>query len=48
MSSLPVITIARPRRVMESKAYADRVVERLLHYLLNLDNYRGTGRLFVP
>jgi hypothetical protein len=46
-SCFPVITIANPQRLMKSKKYAQRVVERLLDYLLNLDNYRGAGRLYV-
>ena len=47
-SSLPVFTLADPVRFMNSRAYADRVVERLLDCLLNLDNYRGAGRVFLP
>jgi len=47
-NSLPVITIADPRRLMQSKAYAEQVVERLLEYLLELDNQLGTGRIYVP
>jgi hypothetical protein len=47
-SCFPVITIANPQRLIRSKTYAQRVVERLLDYLLNLDNYRGAGRLYVP
>jgi Tfp pilus assembly ATPase PilU len=46
--STPVITIANPRRLMRSKAYADRATERLLEYLLNLDQLRGAGRLYIP
>lgn len=45
---LPVITIGNPRRLLKSKAYAQRVVERLLDYASDLDNYRGAGRLYVP
>ncbi len=47
-SSLPVITVADPKRLMKSRAYAEKVVERLMDILLDLDNRRGTGRLFVP
>ena len=47
-SCLPVITIASPRRLIESKAYAVRAVERLLDYLMDLDRYRGAGRLYIP
>ncbi|MBI1917603.1 MAG: hypothetical protein HYS12_23155 [Planctomycetes bacterium] len=47
-TSLPVITLADPEAVRHSRAYADQTVERLLDYLLDIDNYRGTGRLYVP
>jgi len=46
--SLPVFTLADPVRFMHSRSYADRVVERLLDCLLNLENYRGAGRVFIP
>jgi hypothetical protein len=46
--SLPVFTIADAQEVLESKAYAERVVESFLDYLLDLDNVRGTGRLYLP
>lgn len=46
--SLPVVTIANPKRLMKSKVYAVKAVERLLEYLLDLDNHRGAGRLYVP
>jgi hypothetical protein len=47
-TSLPVLTIADPRRVLSSRAYAERVASRLLEYLLDLENYRGTRRLYLP
>jgi hypothetical protein len=47
-TSLPVLTIGDPRRVFSSRAYAERVVTRLLEYLLDLENFRGTGRLYLP
>jgi hypothetical protein len=47
-TSLPVLTIADPRRVLSSRAYAERVAIRLLEYLLDLENYRGTRRLYLP
>lgn len=46
--SLPVITIADPKRVVRSKSYAYKVAERLLEYLFDIEKYRGTGRLFIP
>jgi hypothetical protein len=45
---LPVITIGDPNQVMTSSLYVERVTEKLLEYLLQIENLRGTGRLFVP
>jgi hypothetical protein len=47
-TSLPVFTIADPRQILSSRAYAEQVVTRLLEYLLDLENFRGTGRLYLP
>lgn len=46
--SLPVFTIADADRILGGTTYADRVIERLFRYLLELDSVRGTGRLFLP
>jgi hypothetical protein len=46
--SLPVFTLADATRFQHSRAYADRVVARLLDYLMYLENYRGAGRLYLP
>src|SRR6266404_533354 len=45
---LPVLTLADAQRLYASSAYLDKVVERLLDYLLNQEHYRGAGRLFLP
>jgi hypothetical protein len=45
-TSLPVLTLSTPAQVFQSRAYADRVVTRLLEILLALEQYRGTGRLY--
>jgi hypothetical protein len=47
-SSLPILTIADPELVLVSQDYAERVAIQVLEYLMDLDNFRGTGRLFVP
>lgn len=46
--SLPVLTFADAERLYRSTAYLDRVIEKLLDYLLNRENLRGTGRLYLP
>ena len=48
VSSLPVFTLADSDNLRQSKDYAERVVERLLTYLLEIENLRGTGRLYLP
>ena len=46
--SLPVLTIGNINRLMASREYAERVILKLLDYLLDLDAYRGAGRLYLP
>jgi hypothetical protein len=47
-TSLPVFTVADPKQILSSRDYANRVVEKMLQYLLEIDNVRGTGRLRLP
>ncbi len=47
-TALPTFTLADAERVLADRRYAERVAERLLYYLLDLDHLRGTGRLYVP
>jgi hypothetical protein len=46
--ALPVFTIADVDKLRTSQTYAQRVITRLYEYLLDLENLRGTGRLFLP
>lgn len=46
--SLPVFTLSDADRLLTSKAYAEQVAEKLLEYLLRIDEVRGAGRLFLP
>jgi hypothetical protein len=46
-TSLPVITIGSPDRVDE-KSYREACAARLVEIVLDLENYRGTGRIFIP
>lgn len=47
-SSLPIFTLPTPDRVYQSARFLDRVIDRLLNYLLDADNILGTGRLYLP
>jgi hypothetical protein len=46
-SSLPVLTIGNKRRMIE-KAYQERCLNRLLEVVVDLDDNKGTGRIFIP
>jgi hypothetical protein len=46
--SLPVFTVSDARRLARDAVYADRVIDRLFQYLLEVENIRGTGRLYLP
>ena len=47
-SSLPVFTLADPERVLNDRSYAEVVAEILLERLLDIDHYRGVGRIYLP
>lgn len=46
-TSLPVLTIGNADRLLE-KAYRERCAIRLVEIRLDLENYVGTGRVFIP
>jgi predicted nuclease of predicted toxin-antitoxin system len=45
--SFPVLTIGNFARLDEAD-YRERCVERLIEIVLDIDNYKGSGRLFIP
>jgi hypothetical protein len=47
IDALPVLTIGRAERVVE-REYRERCAMRLLDIVLNLEKFRGTGRIFIP
>ena len=46
--SLPVLTLAKPDRIARDREYAESVVERLFDILIDIEVFRGAGRLFLP
>jgi len=46
-TSLPVLTIGRVKRMME-RSYRERCEIRLVEIVLDMDNYLGTARIFIP
>jgi hypothetical protein len=47
LTSLPVLTLGRAERLRES-AYRERCVVRLIEIALEIEQYLGTGRIFIP
>ena len=45
---LPVFTVADSEQMRRSPAYRERIAIRLLEYLQDIEQLRGTGRLFLP
>ncbi|MGK7924747.1 MAG: DUF5615 family PIN-like protein [Spirulina sp.] len=46
-TSLPILTVGNPDR-FDERIYRERCVTRLIEIVLDLENYRGAGRLFIP
>lgn len=47
-TSLPVLTFGDRDRVLTDGGYANRVVARMIELIEDIDNMRGTGRLWLP
>ena len=46
--SLPVFTISDIARLRTDREYVEALVARLLEYLMDAENLRGVGRLYLP
>ncbi|BAY10029.1 DUF5615 family PIN-like protein [Calothrix sp. NIES-2098] len=47
-TSLPVVTIGNADRVLSDPDYRNRCVDRLIEIIFDIDDYRGSRRLFIP
>ena len=45
--ALPVVTISDPQRLIEP-VYRERCIHALIGIILDLNNYLGSARLFIP
>lgn len=46
--SLPVITIGNIDRLLVELEYRDRCVNRLVDIIVDIEDYRGSRRIFIP
>jgi hypothetical protein len=47
LTSLPVITVSNAER-MDERSYREHCGISLVRIILDLENYRGTGRIYLP
>ncbi len=47
-TALPVITIGDADRVLSDPNYRNRCIDRLIEIIFEIDDYKGTMRLFIP
>ncbi|AHJ29254.1 ACP S-malonyltransferase [Nodularia spumigena CS-584] len=46
-NSLPILTIGNPDR-LDERGYREKCAVRLVDILLDIENYMGAGRIFIP
>jgi hypothetical protein len=46
--SLPVLTVADALRMLKDSVYLERVAVKLIELLMEIDRYRGAGRIYIP
>ncbi|MCY3018851.1 MAG: ACP S-malonyltransferase [Planctomycetota bacterium] len=46
--SLPVVTYGDAQRILQDSVYRERAALRLLEIIMDLDRYRGAGRVYIP
>ncbi|MBO1351856.1 MAG: ACP S-malonyltransferase [Hormoscilla sp. GUM202] len=47
-TSLPVLTIGNADRLLYEASYRERCVDRLMEIVLDIENYKGVTRIFIP
>jgi predicted nuclease of predicted toxin-antitoxin system len=47
-NSLPIVTIGSLDRFRSEPGYRSQCADRIIEILLDLENYRGVGRVFIP
>lgn len=47
-TSLPVVTIGNANRILTDPNYRNRCVDRLIEIVFDIDDYRGSRRIFIP
>jgi len=48
LSSLPVLTVSKAALVLKDSGYRREVANSIVEYLIDIDIFRGAGRLYLP
>lgn len=48
VESLPVVTIANLDRFSKEPTYRSRCADRIIDIVLNIEDYLGAGRIYIP
>jgi hypothetical protein len=46
--SLPVVTIGNIDRLMAESGYRERCIDRLVDIVIDIEDYQGARRIFIP
>lgn len=47
-TSLPIVTIANIDRLLAEPDYKERCVNRLVNIVVDIEDYQGARRIFIP
>lgn len=47
-TALPVLTVGDADRIIKESLYCKQCVERIVDIVLNIENYLGAGRIYIP
>lgn len=47
-TSLPVLTVGDADRILEDSIYCQRCMEKIIDVVMNIENYLGAGRIYIP
>ena len=46
--AFPVVTLSNSERIYEDRNYANRVAQKRVEVLIDIEQHRGVGRLYIP
>lgn len=47
-TSLPVLTVGDADRILQDNSYCKQCAERIIDIVMDIENYLGAGRVYIP